>query len=124
MDLDDKNAARSVTGGFLRAAGTGMLIVCLAFAAKAAFGGAAMAVDHLVTAALAGAVGTAAMMGAAVADRECRKPEDEDTADSCRAAASSGARGPVVEVESSEQCERRFATRLNRQRGQGPGRCM
>jgi hypothetical protein len=127
MDRDNENGDTSVTGGILRAVGTGMLIVCLALAGKAVFGGAGMAVEHLLTAAAAGVVGTMAMVGAAAADRECRGPDDAEPAKPGQVvgAVMPVSPGPVVgvaEVEASERYERRFTARLERESRQGAGR--
>jgi hypothetical protein len=127
MGKDDENGKTSVTGGILRAVGTGMLIVCLAFAAKAVFGGAGMAMDRLLATVFAGAAGTLSMVGAAAADRQCREREDAETAKSCQVAetASHALPGPMVgitEPEAAERCERRFTAKLDGQRGQSAGR--
>jgi hypothetical protein len=127
MGRDDKDGKTSVTGGILRAVGTGMLIVGLAFAAKAVFGAAGMAMDHLLTAAFAGVAGTMSMVGAAAADRECRESEAVKLARPCQVAGTVSQASPdlmvgVAEIGASERCERRFAARLEGQRGQGAGR--
>lgn len=124
MDWDDENDDTSVSGGILRAVGTGMLIVCLAFAGKAVFGGAGLAMDYVATAAFAGIVGTVAMVGAAAADRECRGSEEGEAANPCRVSetVSPAMPGPVIGavVEATESCERRFTAKLageNRRHG-------
>jgi hypothetical protein len=117
-----EDESKSLTGVILRAVGSGMLITCLAFAAKAVFGEAAMAMDHLLTATFAGVVGVASMAGAAAADRECARAEEAKKWPAYR-----GGQGPStapsrsVEIESPEECER-WLERLARERDQGAGK--
>jgi hypothetical protein len=116
----------SVTGGILRAVGTGMVIACMALAFKAAFSSAAVAVGDLLGIALTGVAGMACMAGAAAARRECRRLEaaEEETGRPADVVTITGAM-PGKEVGESAftgDREERFVAMLERQSRQGTGR--
>jgi hypothetical protein len=118
-----EDESKSFTGVILRAIGTGMWITCLAYAVKAAFGGAGVGAGDLVTAGFAGVVGMASMAGAAAADRECARVEEAKKEGNAYEAGQEPSTTPsrVVEMETPEECER-WLERLAQERGQGAGR--